>query len=184
MGFSISADVSYDNTAFALHVLTGVSGRADRLGRVMACFVLVIVPLILAAVLPAALTGQPWRIPGDLGLSFGAFLIALGVSSIASARYTYAVPLPGDNPMKTPPGSGARVAVTQLATFGIMGVLLIPTLVPYVTGWVMHSTLAGYITLAVGLITGSLMLFFGIRIGGRTMDQRAPELMQSVMINR
>ncbi|HJX77376.1 transporter [Glutamicibacter sp.] len=184
MGFSISADVSYDNTAFALHVLTGVSGKADRLGRVMACFVLVIVPLILAAVLPASLTGQPWRIPGDLGLSLGAFLIALGVSSIASARYTYAVPLPGDNPMKTPPGSGARVVVTQLATFGIMGVLLIPTLVPYITGWVMHSSLAGYITLAVGLITGSLMLFFGIRIGGKTMDQRAPELMQSVLINR
>ncbi|WP_404290490.1 transporter [Glutamicibacter arilaitensis] len=184
MGFSISADVSYDNTAFALHVLTGVSGKADRLGRVMACFALVIVPLILAAVLPATLTGQPWRIPGDLGLSLGAFLIALGVSSIASARYTYAVPLPGDNPMKTPPGSGARVALTQLATFGIMGVLLIPTLVPYVFGWVTQSMMAGYIALAVGLITGSIMLFFGIRIGGKTMDARQPELMQAVLVNR
>ncbi|MGP9782042.1 transporter [Arthrobacter sp. MYb224] len=184
MGFSISADVSYDNTAFALHVLTGVTGKDDRLGRVLACFALVIVPLILAAVLPATLTGQPWRIPGDLGMSIGAFLIALGVASIASARYTYAVPLPGDNPMKTPPGNGARVALTQLATFGIMGVLLIPTLVPYIFGWVTQSMLAGYITVAVGLITGSIMLFLGIKIGGKTMDARQPELMQAVLVNR
>src|SRR5699024_880052 len=55
LGFSISADVSYDNTAFALHVLTGVSGRADRAGRVAACFTIGIVPLLLAATLPAIL---------------------------------------------------------------------------------------------------------------------------------
>ncbi|MCW4466590.1 transporter [Glutamicibacter sp. MNS18] len=184
LGFSISADVSYDNTAFSLHVLTGVSGRDDRLGRLLACVTISIVPIILGAILPGLLNGQNWRVPGDLGLSLGAFLVALAVSSVVSARYTYAVPLPGDNPLKTPPGNGMRVALTQLATFGGMGVLLLPVGVPYLIGLLGQSTMLGWVTLAAGLLYGGILLVVGIRLGGRWMDNRLPELMQAVMLNR
>lgn len=184
LGFSISADVSYDNTAFALHILSGVSGRVDRMGRALSCFLIAIVPVLLAAILPAVISGNLWRLPGDLGLSLATLLTALGVSSLVSARYTYAVPLPGDNPMKTPPGNGLRVALTQLVTFGLMGVLLIPTMVPYLFGWLNNSSALGFVTLAVGLVFGAVMLVVGIRVGGKWMDARQPELMQSVMLNR
>lgn len=184
LGFSISADVSYDNTAFSLHVLTGVSGRDDRLGRLLACFMVGIIPVLLGASLPGLLTGNSWRVPGDLGLSLGAFLVALAVSSVVSARYTYAVPLPGDNPLKTPPGNGMRVALTQLATFGGMALLLIPVFVPYLIGLVRQSTLLGFIALGVGVLYGAILLFVGIRMGGRWMDARQPELMQAVMLNK
>lgn len=184
LGFSISADVSYDNTAFALHVLTGVSGRADRAGRVAACFTIGIVPLLLAATLPAILSDQLWRLPGDLGLTLAAFLIALGVASVASARYTYAVPLPGENPMKTPPGNGLRIALTQLGTMGVMAVLLIPVVIPYVFAWVNQSPNAGFIALGVGLALGIGLLLGGVILGGKWFDRRQPELMQAVMINR
>ncbi len=184
LGFSISADISYDNTAFALHVLTGVSGRADRAGRVAACFSIGILPLLLAAVLPPVLSDQLWRLPGDLGLSLAAFMIALGVASVASARYTYAVPLPGDNPMKTPPGNGLRIALTQLGTMGVMAVLLIPVVIPYVIAWAQRSQGAGFIALGVGLLLGSGLLIGGIVLGGKWYERRQPELMQAVMINR
>lgn len=184
LGFSISADVSYDNTAFSLHVLTGVSGRDDRRGRVLACFLIGIVPVILGGALPGLLTDQAWRVPGDLGLSLAAFLVALAISAVVSARYTYSVPLPGENPMKTPPGNGMRVMVTQLATFALMGLLLIPVAVPFGIGLATGATGLGWITLGAGLVYGAVLLFFGIRLGGRWMDSRLPELMQAVMLNR
>ncbi|MGQ3385203.1 transporter [Glutamicibacter sp. TV12E] len=184
LGFSISADISYDNTAFALHVLTGVSGRADRAGRALACFALSIIPVLAAAILPGAIAGEAWRIPGDLGLSLAALLVALGVASVASARYTYAVPLPGDNPMKTPPGNGLRVAVTQLATIGTMAILLIPVFIPYLMGWFQESQGLGLLTLGIGLVLGVGLLFGGIALGGKWYEQRTPELMQAVMLNK
>ena len=36
LGMSIYTDVSYDSTAFSLHLQTEVSGRDDRWGRVLA----------------------------------------------------------------------------------------------------------------------------------------------------
>lgn len=184
LGFSISADISYDNTAFALHVLTGVSGRADRAGRAAACFALSIIPVLLAAILPGAIAGQSWRIAGDLGMSLGALLIALGISSLASARYVYAVPLPGDNPMKTPPGNGMRVALTQLATIGSMAFLLLPVMIPYLIGWFQQSPALGMVALAIGLLEGAGLLALGIVLGGKWYEKRAPELMQAVMLNK
>lgn len=184
LGFSISADISYDNTAFALHVLTGVSGRADRAGRALACLTLSIIPVLAAAILPGAISGEVWRIPGDIGMSLAALLVALGVASVASARYTYAVPLPGDNPMKTPPGNGMRVALTQLATFTTMGVLLIPVIIPYLIGWFQESQGFNYLTLGIGLVLGMGLFFGGLVLGGKWYENRAPELMQAVMLNK
>ncbi|WP_313812164.1 transporter [Glutamicibacter sp.] len=184
LGFSISADVSYDNTAFALHVLTGVSGFVDRAGRVAACFIVGIIPLLLAAILPAVLSDQLWRLPGDLGLSLAAFLVALGVSSVASARYTYAVALPGENPMKTPPGNGLRMALTQLGTMGVMTVLLIPVAVPFGFSLGLHSLTLGLIALGVGIVLGVGLLISGIVLGGKWFEKREPELFQAVLLNR
>lgn len=184
MGFSISADISYDNTAFALHALTGISGRADRAGRVLSCFLIAIVPVLAAAILPGLISGALWRIPGDLGLSLAGLLIALGVASVSSARYTYSVPLPGDNPMKTPPGNGMRIALTQLGIMFAMGLLLIPVLIPYIIGWVKQSQSFGFITLGAGLVVGIGLMLGGIALGGKWYEKRTPELMQSVILNK
>ena len=120
MAWSISADVSYDNTAFALHLATGSGGR-DRLGRALACLVLS-VPVVLAfTVVPFAFTGLG-VVARVLGLSLGILLTGLGLSSVVSARYNVAVPLPGDSPFKKPPGN---VGQTMLVQFGGMGVLLL-----------------------------------------------------------
>ena len=52
LAWSISTDVSYDNTAFALHLSTGVRGVHDRLGRAVACLVFAL-PAVLALSAPA-----------------------------------------------------------------------------------------------------------------------------------
>lgn len=184
MAFSISADISYDSTAFSLHVLTGLSGVADRAGRVIACGLIALPVTLLAAILPPVFLDRMDMLPLLLGISLCALLAGLGVSSVASARFTYSVPLPGESPFKTPPGAGARMAVTQLATFGTMFVLLIPVVGLAIAQMVSGNQLFGWLALAVGIVLGSVFLFIGIRLGGRWMENRMPELMQAVMVNK
>lgn len=184
MAFSISADVSYDNTAFSLHVLTGLRGIDDRLGRVAACAVFTIPIVLIAAILPAVLMDELSILPAVLGLSIGALGAGWGVSSVASARFTYAVPLPGDNPMKTPPGSGARMALTQLATFGTTLALVLPEIVLHIVYLVTGRELFAWLVLVTGVVLGSVLLLLGLRIGGRWFDSRAPELLQATVLNR
>ncbi|MDQ0095844.1 transporter [Paeniglutamicibacter psychrophenolicus] len=184
MAFAISADVSYDSTAFSLHVLTGVRGVDDRAGRVLACAVFALPVTLLAAILPPVFLGRTDLLPAILGISLCGLLSGFGVASVASARFTYAVPLPGESPFKTPPGAGARMAVVQLATFAIMSVLLLPALGLLVAQVLTHHAIFGWLALAVGVVEGAVLLVAGIRLGGRWLDARAPELMQAVAANR
>ncbi|WP_411731083.1 transporter [Paeniglutamicibacter sp.] len=184
MAFAISADVSYDSTAFSLHVLTGVRGVADRAGRVLACAVVALPVTALAAILPPVFLGRTDLLPAILGISLCGLLAGLGVASVASARFTYAVPLPGESPFKTPPGAGARMAIVQLATFTLMSVLLLPALGLLVAQLLTGDALFGWLALVVGVAEGAALLVAGIRIGGRWLEARMPELMQAVMVNR
>lgn len=184
MGFSISADVSYDNTAFSLHAVAGIRGFHDRLGRALACAVLAVPVVLLSAILPPLILGRAELMPGVLGLSFGALMTGLGVSSITSARFTYSVPLPGESPFKTPPGAGMRMMVVQLATFGVMGLLLLPELGLMLAQLVTGNDAFGWAALAAGLVLGSVLLVAGLRVGGRWFDARVPELMQATVLNR
>nr|WP_231366107.1 transporter [Zhihengliuella flava] len=184
MGFSISADVSYDSTAFSLHVSSGVSGFHDRLGRALACG-LIAAPLVLAAaIIPPMVLGRGNDAVVLVGLTLGGLLSSLGLASVASARWTYAVVLPGENPFKSPPGAGARAAVTQLATMAAAMVLLVPEIALAITYFVTQNPVFAWATLGVGLALGASLLVLGLRWGGRWFDARLPELMQAVTLNR
>lgn len=184
LAFGISADISYDNTAFALHLSAGVSGRADRAGRALACAVFALPATIVAAVLPAVVIGRPHLIPVLLGLSLGLLLSGLGLSSVFSARYTYNVPLPGESAFKTPPGSAGRTMLAQgLWMLGAL-VLALPLLAPAIAYAFGAGAVWGWVTLVVGIGLGSVLLAAGIRIGGRWLDQRGPEVLLAVSVNK
>lgn len=184
VGYGIIADISYDNTAFALHVSTGVSGRADRAGRALGAVTIGLPLMILAWFVPPLITGDWSKIVLSMGLSVGLLCVALGVSSVVSALYTYNTPLPGDSPFKTPPGTAARAAITQLGSVLAVGILGMPLFVPMVIALVSGQMMWQWIVLAVGLVWGAAVVFFGIRLGGKTYDQRAPELLASVALNK
>ncbi|MBD7995494.1 transporter [Arthrobacter sp. Sa2CUA1] len=184
LAFGISADISYDNTAFALHLSAGVSGAADRAGRAIACAVFALPATILAAVLPALVVGRPGAIPVLLGLSLGLLLSGLGLSSVFSARYTYNVPLPGENAFKTPPGSAGRTMLAQGLWLLAQLVLALPLLAPALAYAFGAGQVWGWVTLAVGTVLGSVLLVAGIRVGGRWLDQRGPEVLLAVSVNK
>ena len=86
--------------------------------------------------------------------------------------------------MKTPPGNGVRVALTQLLTFGGMGLLLLPLVIPYLFAIFGGIQPLGWVTLAGAFVYGGILLLIGVRVGGKWMDARLPELMQAVLLNK
>ena len=184
LAFGISADVSYDNTAFALHISTGVSGAADRAGRVIACGVFALPVTVLAAVVPCLVLGEEDLVPVILGVSLAILLGGFGLSAVVSARYTYNVPLPGENAFKTPPGSGGRTMLVQ--GLGVLAqiVIVLPVLALALVALLNDNPLWDWLTLITGVLLGAGLLAAGIRIGGRWLDRRAPELLAAVSVHK
>lgn len=177
LGWAISADIAMDNTAFWMHVSSGVRGITDRAGRVLAVSVLS-VPILIALLLGAAwYTGQWKDLPTAIGLTAGVFLSSVGLASVASARFVYAVPKPGDGPFSTPQGSAVANLIIQTVAWFILVGLIVPEVVLTVIAARSGADLAIWLTFVVGIGLGTIICWVGIRWGGRIFDARTPELM-------
>jgi ABC-2 type transport system permease protein len=184
LSLSIFSDLSYEGTAFATQISSGIRGRDDRLGRAaaLASFGL---PIVIIFSIGSVWISGSWEIlPGLLGLSIGIFLTGLGVSSYSSARIVIPVPGPGDNPFKAAPGAGFTTALTTFATWGVLSVLVLPELVLTVVGAMLSVAALGWIALAVGIGLGSTLMATGIRLGGAQLDRAAPELLENLARQR
>ncbi len=184
LSLSIYSDVSMDNTAFALHVSSGVSGVADRGGRVIAVLAFAVPILVLIGVGTVAVTNTWVTLPALIGLSFGILFSGLGIASVVSARVVFPAPLPGDSPFKSPPGAGAATLASSFASWGILAVIALPEIVLGIIAIVTGSLVLGFLNLFVGLVLGTLFMVIGIRWGGRILDRRAPDLLQQLMRQR
>ena len=123
LGFAISNDIAFDDTAFALHVSTGVPGRVDRWGRAIPVLVAGVPLVVLFVLLACALSGNwDWAVP-LLGLSLGTLGTSTGVSSFVSTRWLYPVPKPGESPLKTPQGATGATMLAQTVSGGLLFVL-------------------------------------------------------------
>jgi ABC-2 type transport system permease protein len=181
LGFAVSADIAYDHTAFALHVSTGVRGRADRWGRALPVLVGGVPVTVLFAVVSVWVAGRWDALPAVLGAAVGLLLVSLGVSSAVSARLLYPVPKPGDSPFKSPQGAAVATMVAQSVAMVVVLGLSLPVLVPAVLAIVLPSVALGWVSLLVGAVLGAVVLVVGVRWGARVYDRRAPELLQRVL---
>jgi ABC-2 type transport system permease protein len=177
LALSIYTDVSYDSTAFALHLQTGVSGVADRLGRVIGLAVFA-VPLTVALTLGTVWFTGAWNaLPGLLGISFGCLLSGFALSSVVSGRFAFAVPLPGESPFKSRPNGAMTLMLSTFGTWGALALLVLPETILAIVGFVTGDALWGWASLLVGLVLGSVFLVIGVRWGARILDRRGPEML-------
>jgi ABC-2 type transport system permease protein len=184
LGWIVSADVAYDHGAFWLHVVTGVSGRDDRLGRVLAAGVVGLPVTIVFAVGSVWWTDRWEDLPAVLGAGVAVLLSTLGLSSVVSARFPYPVPRPGEGPFASPQGSAVASLAVQTCGWIALGALLLPTTVLAVAAVVTGTAALGWATLAVGVASGILWVVVGLRVGARIYDARSPELLQQVLASR
>lgn len=177
LGIGMIADVSYDSTAFALHVSKAVPGRADRLGRAAALLTFAVPAIVIVALGSAAFEGDWLPATGILGLSLGMLLSGVAVCAVTSARFVFPVPEPGDNPFRSRPGSNISLLGPTFAAWGIIAVLCLPEIVLFVMSLVTRDAIFGWAALVVGVVLGGVLVAVGVRVGGRVLDARAPELL-------
>ncbi|MHB1473605.1 MAG: hypothetical protein ACYCV4_08220 [Dermatophilaceae bacterium] len=176
LGWAMHNDISYDGTAFWGHVATGVSGRADRIGRLVPTAMAGSVLLPGYAALACALTGR-WSLwPAMFGIGLGFLLTGFGVANVMSALKPYPVPGPGENPFGAPPGSAALTVVVQAVAGAAVLVLNLPMLGIGIGALLGHVWM-GWLCLGLAVVLGSGALALGTRWGARIYERRAPELL-------
>jgi ABC-2 type transport system permease protein len=176
LGWSTHNDIAYDGTAFWGHVSTGVSGRADRLGRLAPTAMAASVLLPGYATLGSALTGR-WSLwPALFGTGLGFLLSGFGVANVMSALQPYPVPGSGENPFGAPPGSSALGVVVQAVAGAAVFVLNLPLLVIGIGALLGHVWM-GWLCLGLAVVLGSFALVLGTWWGARIYERRAPELL-------
>jgi ABC-2 type transport system permease protein len=176
LAWSLASDISYDSTAFSLHLSAGVRGRDDRWGRALALLTFAL-PLALAvALVPFAISGRWSLLPAYLGLVVGVLLSGIGLASVVSARFTVTVPLPGESPFKRPAGNTAQTFVVQFVGLIVLGVLVLPEIVLVALASTTGAGAYGWAGLGVGAVLGGALFWLGISLGGVWLDRRGPEV--------
>jgi ABC-2 type transport system permease protein len=181
LGWSISAEVSYDGRAFWTQLSAPLAGRTDRLGRVIGASVVTVPLLLVIATAGVIVARQPGDLVVVLAASLGVLLTGFGVASIASAIAVFPVQQPGENPFQSRQGASLAVIVSQFAGWSAVALVSAPGLV---LAWFAHKTdspLLALATVVVGLGVGTAVLVVGVRTGGRLLERRGPELFEKVM---
>jgi ABC-2 type transport system permease protein len=179
LGIVTSNDIGYDGSAFATHLVVGVRGQADRLGRAMAALVVGLPVVVVASVAGVLVAGHGRLWPAALGAGVGALLAGVGGSALASALVPYPVPEAGSNPFRGTSGGGARAALAQGAVLSATSALSAPAIACLVVAAVWWPP-AAWIALPLGPAIGAAALWVGVAAGGRVMDGRGPEILASV----
>ncbi|HWR86501.1 MAG TPA: transporter, partial [Rhodoglobus sp.] len=184
LAMSIYTDVSYDHTAFALHLQSGVAGTADRVGRVVALAVFAVPAAVVLTIVGIAFADAWSMLPGMLGITLGVLLTGFAVSSVVSGAFVFPVPAPGENPFKSRPGGGFQLLLSNTVCWLVVAVLVLPELVLAIIGFVSGDPLWGVLSIVVGVALGGALLVVGVRLGGRILDRRAPDLLAALQRQR
>lgn len=179
-GWLAHNDVAYDSTAFWVHIASGASGIADRLGRLVP-ILLVAVPALAVAVPVTILLLDDWGLLGALsGTVACLFLAGLGLSSVTSVLAPYPVSPPGDSPFRQPQRSAGWGSLgPALALLGALAVSA-PVLWQF---WQLLSGRAAGDVFWMGLMVGLATLIVGVLLGAAVYRLRGGALMQFISAN-
>lgn len=174
---TLFAVVSYDGSAYALHLSAGVRGVADRAGRAAGLLAFALPVVALVAVVSMAVVGTLAQLPAVFGISIGVLLSGLAVVSVSSASIVIPVARAGGNPFTAQAGAGTTAIFGSYAVTGVTIALAIPELVLGIVSLVTGSALLGWLSLAVALVWGVASLVIGVFVGGRILNRTGPALL-------
>lgn len=178
--------LAYDGRGYAMEVIAGVPGAADRLGRVRTLVVLIVGYVVALAVIIAAVTVRwtpqmddaplmpmPLLAAGFTGGALGLGFAGIGLAEVLSVLLMYPVPSI-DRPFSTPQGRAVAQGFFPLVqAFGIV-VLMLPTVVAGVLIGVLAPSPAWLWLLGpIALANGAAVLALGTWLGGKLLDARS-----------
>lgn len=170
-------DIAYDSTAIWMHIASGTSGIADRLGRLVPVALIAVPVIAITAPIAIAFYGSWALLPAMFGVSGCLFLAGLGLSSLLSAIAPYPAARPGDGPFQQPQSTVTRGVLIQGGV--LLGALVISAPVLW-WAWLAIDTNPAFTHLALwgGLVIGAAALALGVYGGGRAFQRRSFEIME------
>lgn len=178
LGGVVVQDLGFDGTALRLHAASGITGRQDRWGRLVALAVIAPAPLLALVFGSAWYSGRP-----DLAVPLLAATIALFTGSAAAGSWVGALlpvpqPAAGANPFTTSSGGGLRGLLAFSLAQAIALLCAVPTGVLVVIG--LSVPWASWVALAVSLGIAAATIPLGVRVGGDRLDRHWPEVLRDV----
>ncbi|NHI17276.1 hypothetical protein [Microbacterium excoecariae] len=177
LGWIAHNDLAYDSEALWMHIVAGVRGAADRVGRLVPVALLALPVLAATIALTATLAGQWHNLGALVGVALSLFLSAVGVSSVTSAAWPYPVARPGDSPFRQPQRQGARGVLAPAGALVVTVLVSAPTLVEAGRVVFGFGGSAGF-ALVLGVVTGLAAAAGGIAIGSLCFTRRGRRLME------
>ena len=175
----VGYDISYDGSALGTQIVTGISGRDDRWGRVMA-YLVIFVPIQVVMILVFAAVSGRWDLLAPVtGLSFAWLLTGAGVGSWSGAMWQIPQPPAGSNLVNRSGAGGVSGVLSAMLGVFLPMVICLPVLGLAIAAAILGGWLS-WLTLLVGLLIGVLALWLGMRIGGRHLDRTWPEVLAKV----
>ena len=171
IGWARHNDVALDGSAFWLHVVAAVPGRADRWGRAVAVLRWALPVTVVVAVVGALAGGRLDLAPAAVGASVGLLGVGLGVSAVLSPVLPYPVPRAGANPFAAPVGAIGASMLAQAVASAATGAAGLPVVLGLVAvlWW---SPVLSWPLLVLGAVWGAGALVLGVNLGGRIYDGR------------
>ena len=181
MGWAIHDDLGLDSTALWSHISAGISGAHDRLGRVVGAAAWQVPALLVIDLLMVAWTGRWEALPAVTGACLALYGCALAWSCLASVLLPYETLAPGDSPMRSrTSGTAFLAALIQMAAILLLLAVCSPVLGAAVYGVVQGAPVWGWVALVAGTAWCGLLLWGGVVVGGRMLDQRGPQVLATI----
>ncbi|VTY04087.1 transporter [Rothia mucilaginosa] len=181
-GYYMCFLVSYDNTAFSLHVLSPLRGIDDRIGRLWGYSILVAPIVVVMLLVASAVNGHLELFPIVLMHQLGVFAAAAGMGCVLDTFITPPVAPPGANPFKNPKNNEGMGK--QLLLMLSMVVVMLSALPGGISVIVYVLLTQNLLTLVIGgvvqLMIGAGLLVGGVVWGGRRFDRLSPRMLERV----
>lgn len=170
--------IAYDNDAVAMHILSGVSGAADRAGRLLGFGVIAVPVTVAMCVASCFVAGRPDLLPASLGSALGLSAIAAGAGAWVGGFLPGQAPAPEASPFGRGSSGGIQTFLAMIIVGPITLVLGAPAF-GFAIAAIWFPAL-GWVSLACGVIVGAGALWAGTALGGRLLDRRWPEVLAAV----
>ncbi len=181
-GYYMCYLVSYDNTAFSLHVLSPLRGIDDRLGRLWGYSILMVPIVVVMVFVASAANGHLELFPIVLMHQLGVLAAAAGMGSVMDTFISPPVAPPGANPFKNPKNNEGFA--NQLLLMLTVILVMLSALPGGISVVVYIFRTQDVLTLVYGgliqLLIGAALLVGGVAWGGHRYDKVSSKMLERV----
>ena len=181
-GYYMCYLVSYDNTAFSLHVLSPLRGIDDRIGRLWGYSILMVPIVVVMVFVASAANGHLELFPIVLMHQLGVFAAAAGIGCVLDTFISPPVAPPGANPFKNPKNTDGFAK--QLLLMLSIVLVMLSALPGGISVVVYIFRTQDVLTLVYGgliqLLIGAALLVGGVAWGGHRYDKVSSKMLERV----